>query len=156
MKRAAGCAGCRAEPGPGTGTDRGVGNGPSPATGSWLALMTAPAQGCCSHPLLSILGEFWLPCSSGGSTPLPCSVLGQSAAPASRQPALWHCAPAAPPCLSLHSSLPVPLFPKFNFFPLPLEHCILFNPSPVTPAPALLQLDSKNNLFIHMAHAIIS
>lgn len=47
-------------------------------------------------------------------------------------------------------------FPKIQFFPLLLEHCILFNPSPVTPAPALFQLDSKNNLFIHTAHAIIS
>lgn len=47
-------------------------------------------------------------------------------------------------------------FPKIQFFPLPLEHCILFNPSPVTQAPALFQLDSKNNLFIHTAHAIIS
>lgn len=51
---------CRAEPGPGSGTAQGVGN----ATGSWLTLMTAPAQGC--HPLLSVLGEFWLPCSSRG------------------------------------------------------------------------------------------
>lgn len=144
MKRAAGCAGCRAEPGPGTGTDQGAGKDPSPAAGSWLALLTAQPP---------IAQYFW-------SILAPVLLWGLSS------PALLcfgsFCSPSIP---SNCPSTTVPLFaqftasatfPKIQFFSLPLEHCILFNPSPVTPAPAVLQLDSKNNLFIHTAHAIIS
>lgn len=73
MKRAAGCAGCRAEPGPSPGTDQGVGKDPSPASGSWLALMTAlPRAATDTH-----CSAFWR--NSGSSAPLgaqfPCPAL---------------------------------------------------------------------------------
>lgn len=47
--------GCRAEPGAGPGTDQGLGKDLSPATGSWLALMTAlPRAATVTH-----CSEFW-------------------------------------------------------------------------------------------------
>lgn len=64
MKRAAGCAGCRAEPGPGTGTDQGAGKDPSPAAGT----ADCPATHC------SIFLEYSGSCAPLGGQ-LPCSAL---------------------------------------------------------------------------------
>jgi len=165
-----------AGPGPGSGSDKGVCTGLSPAAGSRLTLATTPGWGCRSHPSPGRWGNsaaaaLGAPLPPGTQPSLLGSVLGglgpSPAAPACPEPVASgpfpgpcrlprHRAPAALPWLFLHRSLPVPPSSKFNFFALSLEHCILFNPSPVTLAPALFQLDSKNNLFIHTAHAIIS
>lgn len=141
---------CRAEPGPGTGTDQGAGKDPSPAAGSWLALLTAQPH------IAQYFGRILAPVLLWGLSSPALLCFGSLSSPS---------IPSNCPMAPCSASTTVPhfaqftasaTFPKIQFFPLPLEHCILFNPSPVTPAPAVLQLDSKNNLFIHTAHAIIS
>lgn len=146
--------------------------------GSQLVLVTAPAWGCRSHPSPGRWGNSGCrcpgcsPCPSGGSAPPPQVWAGWADSVSSTSfPPAWPtagcpfpglCRPPAAPCscsaaVAFFAQFTASAtFPKIQFFPLPLEHCILFNPSPVTPAPALFQLDSKNNLFIHTAHAIIS
>ena len=125
----------------GTGSDEGVCNGPSPATGLRLVLATIPAWGRQGHPLPGRWGNCncccpgCSPCPSGASAHLLRSVLDglvQSPAPAFPQPGpslaapsrgcavrLQHRVPVAPGWLPSQSSLLVPPSPKFNFFPFP-------------------------------------
>lgn len=153
----------------------GAGLGSSSGEGVQMARpqpqLWAGAGHCSSPESLTawLMGQFWLllsghlPAPLGPQLTLPSSALDglvQSPAPALPQPITSSrfpglCRPPAASC-SFAQFPASATFPKIQFSPLPLEHCILFNPSPVTPAPALLQLDSKNNLFIHTAHAIIS
>lgn len=106
MKRAAGRADCRAEPEPGTGTDQGAGKDLSPVADSWLALPRSAIATHCS--------AFWGNSgSSGGSAPLPCSVLGHSAAPASPQSVPCSASTTAPLFAQFTASA---TFPKIQFF----------------------------------------
>lgn len=164
-----------AGPEPGTGSDEGLCNGPLAL--SWCRCLLQPGAAGATHHLadgatLAAGCPGCSPCPSGDSAPAPQvwagwagSVTSTSFPPARPTagcpfPGLCRL-PAAPRSCSAAVAFFAQFtasatFPKIQFFPLPLEHCILFNPSPVTPAPALFQLDSKNNLFIHTAHAIIS
>ena len=149
---------------------------PQPPALSWCC--DRSSRGCRSHPSPGRWGNSGCrcpgrsPCPSGDSAHPPQACAGRAGSipstsfPPSRPiaggpfPALCRlpvapcsCSAAVAFCAQFTAGA---TFPKIQFFPLPLEHCILFNPSLVTPAPALFQLDSKNNLFIHTAHAIIS
>lgn len=86
---------------------------PVPAAGSWLALTTAlPRAATATH-----CSAFWGNSgSSGSSAPLPCSVLGQSAVPASQTVALCFTSITVPLFAQFTASAP---FPKIQFFPFP-------------------------------------
>lgn len=108
-------------------------------------------------------GEFWQPLPLQDSAPPPEGRAGWAASIPSFPPARPIPIAGGPfPC---SGSAAVPsfaqftdgaTFPKIQFFSPSLGTLHLVQPFPVTPAPALLQLDSKNNLFIQTAHAIIS